>query len=304
MHWIFIALLASLCWSITNHIEKFLLSKYFVGGGAGGYVLFAALDFAIFIPLIIFFKPATLLLDAHAAGVLLASGALYTIAVLLYLHALERDETSNVVPIWQTIPVFTFLIGFFLLGETLSRQQLIGSIIIVAAAIFLSIDFGARRKKIKMSVLGLMLVASFLIACTWLFFKIGAVATADYWTATLWQFFGSLGFSILLFVCVPKYREQFFQIFRANTARFFLIDFASSLIDSAGNRLMAFALLSVPVALTQVVNGFQPVFVLLIAVGLTLFFPKLGTEKIGRAHLAQKIFAIIAMLGGAAIISL
>ncbi len=302
MSWFPIVLLASLCWSATNHIEKFLLSKYFIGGGAGGYQIFATLENILFCALIFFFKPETLATPARTALVLIASGAVYTFGMIAYLHALERDEASIVVPIWQTIPVFAFILGFFLLGETLSRWQLIGSVIIVAAAVSLSVDINVEKKRIKKSVLGLMLVASFLIACSWLFFKIGAIGAIDFWVASFWQFIGSLIIGIGLFVCVPKFRAQFFQIFHANTAQFFIIDLTSTLIDSAGNRLMAFALLSVPVALAQVVNGFQPVFVLLIAVFLTLFFPKLGVEKIDRAHITQKIFAIFAMLCGAFII--
>lgn len=301
MSWFLIALLASLCWSITNHIEKYILTKFFVSGGAGGYVIFAAFTNIIYVGALLAFKRTLQPVSLHDSLIMIASGVAYTVGVLFYLHALERDEASIVVPMFQTIPIFAFALGFLVLGETLTRNQLIGSAIIVLAAIALSLDLTLGKIQIKKSVLLLMLLASLFISLNWLLFKAGAI-TADYWTATFWQFIGSLAFGCVLYVAVPKYRREFMQIIRGNTGKIFAIDMISGVIDSTGNRLMAFAVLSVPIALAQVVNGFQPVFVFLIGIIITSFFPKLGKEKLSRRIIAQKVAALAIMLIGAYII--
>lgn len=302
MSWFFIALLASLCWSITNHIEKYILTKFFVGGGAGGYVIFGAFTNIIYVGALFAFKPSVQYVSLHDGLIMILSGIAYTLGILLYLHALERDDASIVVPMFQTIPVFSLALGYLVLGETLTQYQLIGSAIIMLAAIALSLDIGAVRPRVKKSVLGFMLLSSLFITLNWLFFKAGAI-NADYWTATFWQFIGSLMFGSLLFVAIPKYRAQCMQIIHGNTGKIFAIDLLSGVVDSAGNRLMAFAMLSVPVALAQVVNGFQPVFVFLLGILITIFLPKIGKEKMTPRVIVQKIIALAVMLVGAFVIS-
>lgn len=61
---------------------------------------------------------------------------------------------------------------------------------------------------------------------------------------------------------------------------------------------MNFATLLAPLALVWVVNGFQPFFVLLYGVIITLFFPKFGTESLLKKHLVQKVVAILIMFVG------
>jgi hypothetical protein len=45
-------------------------------------------------------------------------------------------------------------------------------------------------------------------------------------------------------------------------------------------------------------GAFQPVFVLVIGVILTLFFPKISIESLSKKHLAQKIVAISLIMIG------
>ena len=60
-----------------------------------------------------------------------------------------------------------------------------------------------------------------------------------------------------------------------------------------------YATLLAPVAAVfWIAEGFQPVFVLLIGIVLTIFFPRIATEEIKRSVLSQKIVAIAAMLVG------
>ena len=55
MNWLFIALLPPILYAFTNHLDKFLLSKYFKGGHVGTLVLFSSLFCVFALPVIIFF---------------------------------------------------------------------------------------------------------------------------------------------------------------------------------------------------------------------------------------------------------
>ena len=59
-----------------------------------------------------------------------------------------------------------------------------------------------------------------------------------------------------------------------------------------GNIAFSFAYLLAPIALVLLTQSFQPFFVLVIGIILTLFFPKISVEKIEAKHLWQKVIAI------------
>lgn len=57
MNWFFIALFAPALWSITNHIDKYLITKYFRGGGTGSLLIFSALIGFAVLPFILVIHP-------------------------------------------------------------------------------------------------------------------------------------------------------------------------------------------------------------------------------------------------------
>ena len=61
--------------------------------------------------------------------------------------------------------------------------------------------------------------------------------------------------------------------------------------------------LLIPITLAWVGVGFQPLFVLLYSVVLTVFFPHIGEEKVLGRHLIQKAVSVGVMLLGAYILN-
>ena len=60
MNWFFIALIAPFLYAITNHIDKYLISKYIKEGKVGALIMFSAL-FGIFaLPIILVINPMVL----------------------------------------------------------------------------------------------------------------------------------------------------------------------------------------------------------------------------------------------------
>jgi hypothetical protein len=56
MEWFYIALAAPALWSAVNYIDKYLVEKYFKGGGIGALLIFSSLVGIIVIPFIPLFE--------------------------------------------------------------------------------------------------------------------------------------------------------------------------------------------------------------------------------------------------------
>ncbi|OGH68022.1 MAG: hypothetical protein A3C15_00500 [Candidatus Magasanikbacteria bacterium RIFCSPHIGHO2_02_FULL_50_9b] len=291
--------------SITNHTDKFVIQKYFKSASSGGYTVFGILIGTIILAGIWIARPfAPVSTGVPAAAILIASGFIFSCGIYLYSVAMSREDASSVVPFFQTIPVFAYFIEYFFLDVRLSTPQLVGSGIILCAALFMSLDMSHPRMRINGTLLGLMLTSSLLIALEHILFKVGSLhpsASGDYWNSTFWQYAGTLLLGVTFFLFVKKFRGEFFSIFKSNGARILGLSAGNEIFNESGNRLAQFAILSAPVTLVQVVNGFQPAFVFVIGIALTAFFPNLISEKISRRHVVQKILVIAVMIVGAVV---
>ncbi|MGI9535400.1 MAG: EamA family transporter [Thermodesulfobacteriota bacterium] len=61
------------------------------------------------------------------------------IGLFLFFVALKQEDTSKVVPIVATFPMFTAIYAYFLLGETISLKRAIGILFVVIGAILINI---------------------------------------------------------------------------------------------------------------------------------------------------------------------
>src|ERR1035437_7394638 len=132
MSWFFIALIGPILYAVANHTDKYLISKYLKGGAVGSLIIFSAIFSIVALPIVILIHPAVFSVSLLQGIVLALNGMLVVVAVLFYFYALHKDEASYVVPFYQTIPIFTFILGYLILGETITRVQGIASIIIIA----------------------------------------------------------------------------------------------------------------------------------------------------------------------------
>lgn len=303
MNWFIIALITPIAHSIVNHLDKYLLSKYFKGGTVGALVLFSSI-FAIFaLPFIYFFNANAISLKTTDALLLMLNGVFIVLAYICYFYALDKDEASFVAPLFQLIPVLGFILGYFILGETLSVKEFIGSLIVIAGAVILSIELGDSRIKVKKAVILLMFGSSLLYAINAVVFKFVTETQMQFWPALFWDLLGKALFGILIFLCIKSYRQEFIAIFKQNKAPILTMSVFGEILALVGEGALVFATLLAPVALVQVVSGFQPMFVFIIGVLLTLFLPRFGQESLKGRHLVQKLVGIVIIIVGTTLIN-
>ncbi|ACL63148.1 EamA family transporter [Methylobacterium nodulans] len=302
MSWFFIALWAPFLLACANHNDKLLLSKYFKDKTIGPIVIFSSLFSGVAIPIALLIQPNVYEVSLVQGSALVTTGMLSVVAGVFYLYALDLDEASFVTPFYQTVPIFAYFLGYFILGETITLSQGLGSSVIIAGAIALSLEFGQRGIRFKRNVVALMLVASFLSAINGVVFKLIAVSKG-FWVSLFWGFIGQVIAGFIFLVCVPSYRRDFITLLKQQKVPAAGLIALSRTLFSVSEAVTLYATLLAPVALVLVVNSFQPLFVFMLGIVLTLLLPRVAKESLDRRKMLQKGVGIGLMLAGGYLIS-
>ena len=303
MNWLILAILAPVLWAITSFIDKFLVSKYFKSS-VGTLIVYSCLIGLPAAFLIAIFKPSVLILNWKIASLIVFNSFLFILYLFPYFRALRKADTSVVVTLFQTIPVFSFILAFFILGETLTNFQIVGSALIILGAIGISLSFHKGKFHLTKEVLFLQLLASFLISLNYILFKLFALDT-DFWTTSFWQYLGFFIFGLILLICFKSYRKDFVESFRKNKESIILLNVLNEVINIFAIVIVTFVSLSAPVAVvSSIMNGFQPLCAFIIGIILSILFPKIIKENLSKKVLVQKIIFILLVFLGVYLLSL
>lgn len=293
MNWFFIALFGTLLWSIGNFVDKLLTDRFASKwSGTWGLVLYSSLFSLILVPIFLTLSPAKIYIDPQTAIVLVLSGVAEVTGIFLYLRALRHEDTSTVVPFFQVVPIFSFILGFTILGETLTLTQTLAGLGVIIGGILLSLDISAGQKiHFKFSLVSLLLASSFCFALFDTLFKYGALREG-YWTGIVWQHIGIflVGFTIFLFY--KHARRGFLASLKESSVANIGLNVINEAFYVGGVMLFLFAIILAPVAVVATVNAFQPVFVFIFGGILTVLFPKYIKENISHRHLFHKSLSI------------
>jgi len=302
MQWFFIALGAPFLWAMVNIFDQYLVAKYSTGTrGSGGLVLFSSL-IGIFVAAAIgIFTPGIFGIPLLDKLLLIATGGMTIAWVIFYLFTLEIEEISAVVPWFLTIPIFGYILGYVFLGETLSFQQQIGSLVILCGVFLISIDFSGQKRKFKWRTALYMLATCFLVSVIGIIFKYVTIGD-NFWVSSFWVYTGLGIFGILIYLFVPKYREEFILMNKKGGKKIFTLNIISEILNIIGNLLTTYAILLAPVAMVYLVSSFQPAIVLFLTLLATRFFPNIVKESLKERILLPKLIAIIVMIAGSVIL--
>ena len=298
-NWFLIALLAPLLWSVVNHIDKYMLGKCLQKRGVGALLIFSALSSVIILPFIGYvYRSEIFTIGGNDLFTLLCVGFLSAGGLYFYLKGMELEEASIVVPLFQIVPVFGYILGYLILGESLSAAQILSSLLIMSGIIILTLEIDADNKlTLKMEVLSIVAISSFLFALYDTLFKKVALV-GGFWVSVFWQYVSLVIFGILIFICIKKFRHDFLSMWSGMGGRIFSLNAGSELLYIAGSLANNFATLLAPVALVLVVSSYQPLFVFIGGVLLTVFLPHISREKVSPRHLLHKLTSIVIILFG------
>ena len=302
MTWLFFALLAPFLFALTNQIDKLLLARYFKHVKATTLLFYTVIASAIIAIGIGIFKPSVLSIPLLDAGLMFVAGILFYFAITPFIKALNIEEASRVIPIYQIQPVFAYIFGVVLFGETLTVSQALAGIIIVAGAVLINLDLDNHRK-FKVVVFGL-------VALSCLFYMLESVTFKfvgghhGFWDATFYQYLGTAVAGFLAFISSQKYRDDFKKVSKKGGVKLFTGAMTSAALSMGGRMAFNYSLLLAPLVMVQLVQGTQAIFVLIIGTLLAFFIPKYGKENISRKHMVQKIVSIVIILAGTTLLLL
>jgi drug/metabolite transporter (DMT)-like permease len=190
------------------------------------------------------------------------------------------------------------LLGFVFLGESLLANQIFGGSLIFIGAFALSLNLEGGKWSFRKRVASLMILASLLYAVNSVVFKFFAL-DLGFWPSLFWDSVGKVLMGAAFFLLVRNYRRDFVATIKQNKASVFLLNSTSETLTILADSISGYAILLAPIALVSVVlSGFQPVFVFLIGVVLTLLLPRLGKETLTKRSLAQRVVALLLILAG------
>jgi len=296
MSWLFFAFSGPVLWAVSTHFDKYLVERYFKHSDVALLLLFTAFMGALTLPFIVLYEPTVFQLDPGSMALIVLSGVLYMGATLFYLRALQSEEASVVAPFFQTVPLFGYVLAYFVLGETLSTVQMAGGALIIIGALIVSVHFGQNVRIFKLRLVLLMLACGLAAAVSGLIFKAFAIKVA-FWTTTFWMFVGEALFGAALLL-VGSYRRQLAELLRVNAAALLTINGSNELINLGGGLGNRYALMFAPLSIVQAISSTTTLFVFVFGVALSVAFPRLARETLSFRDLMQKgAAAVLVALG-------
>ena len=286
-------ILASFLWGLTNHIDKFLLS----GIDKSKNNIKVLLVFSTFIAGLVL-TPFWLILSKFRVSISLISlicvllaSIIYILATYSYYKAIEKNDTSIVVVMFQLIPVFSYILALILFKESLTIHEIIGSILIVLSAIIISFDFNNKNNTNRFKALLFMLLASLFYGTYFILFDV-AIRHSSYYSCAFWYQIGFLSIGIIL-LCIKAFRLPFINAIKKNGKKYLYLNISNEALNLIGNLLVNYANVALPIALVTVLTGFEGAFAFIIGVLGTIFIPKYIKEDLNKTIVIQKVFCII-----------
>lgn len=307
--WILIAIAAHFLNAVTAVIDKHIVSNQvmkpvvyaFYSGVFQILYLLAIPLLAVIYPEIAFRFPSWGLFALATS-----SGAVFIYALTIFYKAIRLSEVSRVTPIvGVSVPVFTYLLSYALLGEVLSSRQLVAFVFFVAGGFLMSAKISRGRitqvQGTAWAVLAGFLFAAYYVAMDYLFTQVGFLDAF-----MILQFGGFLGaVSLLLFKSNRKevfgMKEEENDIIENKTsAVLFLYDKVTAAIAAL---LLTYAISIGDVVIINSLQSVQYVFTLLLALVLSRRLPSLFHEQTGPDVVRQKSIALVLIACGLLLIA-
>lgn len=314
--WLFLALLSYLITAGVDTADKFLLSKKFHSSIT--YAFFVGI-WSIFNFVILILDPWVPNLQQLAVG--LSAGFLFLVTLVFWYKALHQSEATRVVPIaGALIPIFTFILSYVFLGETLGERQLLAFSVLVIGGVLISVRYtrfymlNEVKEKLK-SIFGNILggvhahyrptqrlirnsvLAAFLFASYFVLIKY-VYMTQPFIGGFVWSRLGTF-IGVLLILLVPPWRKLINKSRKKGGSPKNLPFFLTVRLFAA----LAFILLNWSismgnVALINSLKGTQYLFLLLIVFIISARFPKTLKEELRGGVLMQKILGTFLIVIG------
>jgi drug/metabolite transporter (DMT)-like permease len=211
-----------------------------------------------------------------------------------YYRALQDCDTSIVSSLFSLGKLFTPLLAFLLLKESLAPVQYVGFFFVVTASAALTFDRATFRfQKALLYMLGVSLSLVFQAVLFKKLYEEGV----SWGTSVVWS--GAMDFVVALSIVALQRNARELWRWRRQSGLLVL----NQLLAWTGEVLGLYALTRIPVSVFEGVDAGQPMFVLLLSMAFARRFPDLLKEDLAPRHLGGKAVLFVVMLVGTLMIA-
>jgi len=302
--WIFLVFGAVVLFSIVNLLNKHIISDELTDPLAAS-VIHTVPYFIFFTIFTGFFGSFSI--NPELAGILMFVGFIDMLASMLYFKSIKIGEVSKSVAIIHISPIFVMLFGFVFLKEVLQTNVYLSLILIVAGAIIL--EYHSTGKKLQKTATrsirniirsDMVIILPFMIA---IIHSIHVILIKDIsFQIRAWDMFFWIGLGRLIsaggvfYYHHPHIMKKFKKGVEHQFINGILAAFAVLMVITAYSMQSA--------SIVSAFNAAQTLGILLIALALNKFRPRLVKEALDRKSLVQKGIGISLILAGILMVNL
>lgn len=300
MLWLLVAILSYLFFSLASLGDKLLLKDkikpklytFYVGIFSGLTILLAPFaKFSSASPSLFIW----IILEAMA----------FLFGVYYMFRALENFDASKAVPVIGAVqPIFVLILSFFVWGdEVIAAKNIIAFLILLAGSIIISLE---KKPQVTKTFLQLTMISALMFSLDYIFSKVIFLSIKDFLAGMVLMRIFIFLFA-LAFLFNQSFRREAFSKSIAFTKKTGALMFGAQTAGGLAVFLQSFAISLAPVAYLAVLNslrGIQYVFLFLFTTFLSYFYPNVLREGISGKTIIQKIFSIILIVLGLAVLSL
>lgn len=292
MFWIFLAISSHWFWAVGNIGDKYIVSKRV----RNPFVYLVWITMLGVLSLVIIPWTGLVIPSAKTALFLLIGGLLYFYGGLPYIRAMQMEEPTRINVFWGFIPVFSLLIGQIFLKEVFLANQLLAFCFLLSGTVLASVHIKNNGRPVVSKAVWLMMLAGLAFAIYGVLFHL-AVAEVGFIQGFIW-------ISLIQFVCALTmflsvgFKKDFVSSVKAADRGLIGAVGGIAFFEKSGILLNQWALSLGSAALVFAFEGFQVLFVFIIASLLSIFWPNIVREEMDKKNLLLKIASLLLLIGG------
>lgn len=196
MQYLLIFLIPPILFNLTWLIDTFLVSKFWEEKGNGNLeswiwtlmIIWWTIAGFVALGLLPSVYQEIFTIQRQSLLYLLFWGIAYGVAAFPYFKALEREQVENILPMYQTVPLFAYILWVLFLWEIIPLRQIfiILWIILLTGLFYIDLKHFTFNKK----AVGLCLISVILYAISFVFFKKGGLEEGNLGVSFFWEHIG------------------------------------------------------------------------------------------------------------------
>ncbi len=297
MSWFYLALLVPIIYAVLNLIDDNLLHYVY----EGPYMAASIAGVFGSLPLVSLAFLHTHTIPLRLASMAIAAGFLTALYLFFYFKALDVEQPSVVIALFGLVPATLPFLSHWFLNEQLTSLEITGFVVVLAASFLLALT---DVKKFKFSAALVPVVSAVVLIDILSLLSKHVYDNTQFYPAYMY-FSSGLGLGGIYFLLIMIFNKTVkqFKTLKGSLLKVIPILLVAEVTALAAEFTLNLAISRGPLSVVKVIEGTQPMFVLLIAMILYPLAPKLFREAAEKGK-ARKLFLMGVILIGLVLINI